>query len=130
MIKKPTDNKDNNKILDTIRKILEKAFDSKAEAYSKRELADYFQRRDLLPTLIYQREHHLLRGRKGTGKTAILLYLSLPVQIYCSNISESDFIGFYVTFGANIPPQISFDIGSERETGMLFGHWFNIYFCN
>lgn len=120
---------DGKDITDTVRVILEKAFDSKAEAYTNLELANYFHRRELLPTLIHQREHHILRGRKGTGKSAILLYLSFPVQLHCSDISEANFIGFYLTFGANIPPPVSFDFQTERETGLLFGHWFNLYVC-
>ncbi len=116
-------------ILDRIRKVIERAFDSKAEAYSHIELANYFKRRELLPTLIHQREHHVIKGRKGTGKTAILLYLSLPVQVHCRDKSEEDFVGFYITFGANLAPQISFDPHTEEETALLFGHWFNLYAC-
>jgi len=120
---------ENREVMDRVRKIIEKAFDSKAEAYSRIELAKYFKRRELLPRLIHQREHHVLRGRKGTGKTAILLYLSLPVQIHCIDKTDVDFTGFYLTFGANIPPQVSFDPDTEREIALLFGHWFNLYVC-
>lgn len=112
-----------------VREIIEKAFDSKAEAYSYSELARYFKRRELLPTLIHQREHHVLKGRKGTGKTAILLYLSLPVQVHCAAKYKADFAGFYLTFSANIPPQVSFDLDTEKEIAILFGHWFNLYTC-
>lgn len=116
-------------MLDRVRRTIERAFDSKAEAYSYIELATYFKRRELLPTLIHQREHHVVKGRKGTGKTAILLYLSLPVQVHCPDKSETDFVGFYLTFGANLAPQVSFNPDSEREVALLFGHWFNLYAC-
>ena len=120
---------DNKDAINRVRKIIEKAFDSKAEAYSRVELANYFKRRELLPTLIHQREHHVVRGRKGTGKTAVLLYLSLPVQIHCPDKSDADFTGFYLTFGANLAPRISFEPDTEGEVAQLFGHWFNLYTC-
>ncbi len=120
---------DDKEMLDRVRRIIERAFDSKAEAYSCIELANYFKRRELLPTLIHQREHHVLKGRKGTGKTAILLYLSLPVQVHSPDKFEADFAGFYLTFGANLAPRVSFDPDTEREITLLFGHWFNLYAC-
>jgi len=123
------DTANDKETLDRVRKTIERAFDSKAEAYSRIELAHYFKRRELLPTLIHQREHHVVKGRKGTGKTAILLYLSLPIQVHCPDKSEEDFAGFYLTFGANLAPQISFDPDTEGETALLFGHWFNLYAC-
>ena len=118
-----------NPVTGRLREIIERAFDSKAEAYSNAELAKYFKRRELLPTLIHQREHHVVKGRKGTGKTAILLYLSLPVQVHCGASSEENFAGFYVTFGANFAPQLSFLPIREPEITSLFGHWFNLYTC-
>jgi len=116
-------------LVDRIRKIIERAFDYKAERYSPSELANYFTRRGLLATLIYQRMHHALKGRKGTGKTAILKYLSLPVQVHHSGTGESDFAGFYLTFGENFPPQVSFDTQREVEVAQVFGHWFYLYAC-
>lgn len=116
-------------VVDRLRKIIERAFDYKAEGYFPSELANYFTRRELLPTLVYQRMHHALKGRKGTGKTAILKYLSLPVQVHCLNTVEPDFAGFYLTFGENYPPQISFDPEIEGKVAQLFGHWFNLYAC-
>ena len=116
-------------ILDRLRETIERAFDYKAESYYSSELAEYFTRRELLPTLISQRMHHALKGRKGTGKTAILKYLSLPTQVHCVNTVEPDFVGFYLTFGENFPPQISLDPELERVVAQLFGHWFNLYAC-
>jgi len=114
-------------LLDTLRTVIERAFDYKAERYTPAELADYFRRRELLPTLIYQRMHHALKGRKGTGKTAILKYLSLPVQVHASDLNKTSFIGFYLTFGEDFPPLISFDPQTEGDIALLFGHWFNLY---
>lgn len=116
-------------VIDQLRETIERAFDYKAESYYPSELAQYFTRRELLPTLISQRMHHALKGRKGTGKTAILKYLSLPTQVHCVNTVGPDFAGFYLTFGENFPPQISFDPELEQVVAQLFGHWFNLYAC-
>jgi hypothetical protein len=120
---------DKKEILDELRKVIERAFDYKAERYLPSELADYFTRRELLPTLTYHRMHHALTGRKGTGKTAILKYLSLPVQAHCADKAGPAFVGFYLTFGENLTPQVSFDPDSQKEVARLFGHWFNLYAC-
>lgn len=113
--------------LNQLREMIERAFDYKAERYSPSELADYFARRELLPTLTYQRMHHALKGRKGTGKTAILKYLSLPVQVHLPDSDKTDSAGFYLSFGDDFPPLISFDPQTEKGIAQLFGHWFNLY---
>ncbi|MEW6095517.1 MAG: hypothetical protein AB1567_03180 [bacterium] len=112
---------------DNITEILEKierAFEIKAESHLPEEISAYFARREDILISLKQPKHQILVGRKGTGKTMMLKYMSLPIQIHY-NKTDPEFRGFYIKLSTS--PSIKFDPENDPNIVMLFGHWFNLY---
>ena len=115
---------------DSLCEILSEVFAAKAEKYDFEIVAAFFADRPELLREIHEPTHAVILGRRGTGKTMVLKYLSLPSQLHSSDVPVSnanfalDFAGFYLSLDINIQPTV----GPEHDENLapVFGHWFNL----
>jgi hypothetical protein len=75
---------------------------------------------------IKQLGHHIILGIQGSGKTHLLRYLSLPVQLKNPNIKEIEFLGIY--FHLSQVSDLFLRVWEEkREKDIrLFKHYFTL----
>ena len=116
-----------DKVLD----ILSEAFKTKAEMFPPRLLGSVFGDMPWVLPDLWECRHTAIHGRKGTGKSMLLRYLSLPVQIRLADEhdQESRHVrcwGQYVSLAKSSLPQCRDTSAHNRDYERIFGHWFNL----
>lgn len=110
--------------------ILSDVFAGKADYHEPDIVAAFFAERPDLLRELHEPKHQVILGRRGTGKTMVLKYLSLPAQIHSlgamGSVSSSSFesVGFYVPLAAELQPTVGPE--DDEDIAPLFGHWFNL----
>lgn len=114
--------------VEMIQKISE-CFRIKAEDFSAfggdEEIASYFAGREEILVQIKTKKNQIVFGRKGTGKSMILKFLSLPCQYYYDP-TRIEFAGFYCRL-TDFIPRLKFDPFENLDVVQLMGHWFNLF---
>mgnify|MGYP001031334356 CR=1 FL=1 len=104
---------------------ISQCFRIKAEDFSDSEIAAYFAGREEVLAQLKNKKNQFLIGRKGTGKTMILKFLTVPVQYHLDR-NGSGFIGVYFNV-KNFVPSLRFDPHQDTDISLLMGHWFNLF---
>lgn len=111
--------------------ILNEAFKTKAEMFSPRLLGSVFGDMPWVLPDLWEHKHTAIYGRKGTGKSMLLRYLSLPVQLRLVDDRDDENLdvscwGQYIILAKGSLPQCNDTSVDTQDYERIFGHWFNL----
>jgi hypothetical protein len=117
--------------LDALLDIVNRAFAAKAESYSPQHVGTVFSNVPWVMPDLRMDKHTAIYGRKGTGKSMLLKYLSMPVQASIHG-EERDVRTRMPCFGLNVVlatgslPKCRHTSASNPDYLKLFTHWYNL----